>query len=59
MIGWAIAFLIVALVAGALGFSGVAAISVDAAQLIFWVFIVLFIVSVIASFVTGRRPPAL
>jgi uncharacterized membrane protein YtjA (UPF0391 family) len=59
MLGWALAFLIVALIAGALGFTGVAAISVDAAQLIFWVFLVLFVVSLIANFARGKRPPAL
>lgn len=59
MLGWAITFLIIALIAGAVGLSGVAAFSVDAAMLIFWVFIVLFVVSLIYSLITGRRPPAI
>ncbi|MEZ5774864.1 MAG: DUF1328 domain-containing protein [Hyphomicrobiaceae bacterium] len=58
MLGWAILFLIIALIAGALGFGGVAVISANLAQLIFWIFIVLFVVSLIYSLITGRRPPA-
>lgn len=58
MVGWAITFLIVALIAAALGFGGVAAVSVELAQIVFWVFLVLFALSLIYSLVTGRRPPA-
>lgn len=58
MLGWAILFLIIALIAGALGFGGVAVVSANLAQLIFWIFIVLFVVSLIYSLITGRRPPA-
>jgi uncharacterized membrane protein YtjA (UPF0391 family) len=58
MIGWAITFLIVALIAAALGFGGVAAVSVEMAQIVFWVFLVLFALSLVYSLVTGRRPPA-
>jgi uncharacterized membrane protein YtjA (UPF0391 family) len=58
MLGWAIFFLIVALVAAVLGFGGVAAISVEFAKIIFWVFLVLFALSLVYSLVTGRRPPA-
>ncbi len=57
MLGWALTFLVIALVAGALGLSGVAAISLDVAQLLFWVFIILFVVFMIARAVQGRRPP--
>lgn len=58
MIGWAITFLIIALIAAVLGFGGVAAVSVEIAQLIFWVFLVLFAISLIYSFVASRRPPS-
>ncbi len=58
MLGWAITFLVVALIAAVLGFGGIAAVSVELAQLVFWVFIVLFVASLIYSMVTGRRPPA-
>jgi len=58
MLGWAITFLVVALIAAVLGFGGVAAVSVELAQLVFWVFLVLFAISLVYSLVTGRRPPA-
>ncbi|MET0409386.1 MAG: DUF1328 domain-containing protein [Hyphomicrobium sp.] len=51
LLHYAIVFLIVALVAAALGFGGVAGTAMEGARLIFWVAIVLFVVSVIASFV--------
>lgn len=43
----AIVFLVVALVAGILGFWGVAGISIDAAKLLFVVFLVLFVASLL------------
>lgn len=58
MLGWAVLFLVIALVAAALGFGGVAAVSVEIAQLVFWVFIVLFVISLIYGLISGRRPPA-
>ncbi|MET0638596.1 MAG: DUF1328 domain-containing protein [Hyphomicrobium sp.] len=51
LLHYAIVFLIVALVAAALGFGGVAGTAMEGARLIFWVAIVLFVVSVIANFV--------
>ncbi|HET6389030.1 DUF1328 domain-containing protein [Hyphomicrobium sp.] len=48
---YAIVFLIVAIVAAALGFGGVAGTAMEGARLIFWVAIVLFIVSIVASFI--------
>ncbi|MGO4683068.1 DUF1328 domain-containing protein [Hyphomicrobium sp. 2TAF46] len=48
---YAIVFLIVAIVAAALGFGGIAGTAMEGARLIFWVAIVLFIVSIVASFI--------
>mgnify|MGYP003349661323 CR=1 FL=1 len=45
---------IVALVAGVLGFGGIAIISVEIARLLFFVFLVLFAVSLIAGLLRGR-----
>lgn len=58
MFGWAIFFLLVALVAGALGFGGIASTSASFATTIFYVAIVLFVAALIYGLVTGRRPPA-
>ena len=45
MLRWALIFLVVALIAGALGFGGIAGTSMGIAQILFFVFVVLFVVS--------------
>lgn len=54
MLGWALTFLIIALVAAVFGFGGIAGASVGIAKLLFFLFLVLFIVSMIARAVQGR-----
>jgi uncharacterized membrane protein YtjA (UPF0391 family) len=54
MIGWAITFLIVALIAAALGFGGIAGTAVEIAKIIFFVAIILFVISAIIGLVRGR-----
>ena len=56
MIGWAITFLIVALVAAIFGFGGIAGAAVDIAKLIFFVAIVLFAISAVIGLMRGRSP---
>ena len=46
---WAVMFLIVALIAAALGFGGVAGTAMAGAQLLFWVAIVLFVIALIGG----------
>lgn len=46
---WALVFLIIALVAAAFGFGGVAGTAMSGAQLLFWVAIVLFVVSALVG----------
>ena len=58
MLGWVITFLIIALIAAALGFGGLAGTAVGLAKIVFYIFLVLFVISLIYSLVTGRRPPA-
>jgi uncharacterized membrane protein YtjA (UPF0391 family) len=53
MLGWAITFLVIALMAAILGFGVVAGTAAAVAKVIFVVFIVLFLVSL----VTGQRTP--
>jgi uncharacterized membrane protein YtjA (UPF0391 family) len=52
---WAVVFLVVALVAAVLGFGGVAGTAMAGAQMLFWVAIVLFIISVIAGLLGRGR----
>ena len=56
MLGWALTFLVVAIIAGVFGFGGIAAASAGIAQILFVVFLVLFAASLIAAIVAGRRP---
>jgi len=55
MFGWAITFLIVALIAAVLGFGGIAGVAIDIAKIIFFVAIILFVISLIYGLVSGRR----
>jgi uncharacterized membrane protein YtjA (UPF0391 family) len=54
MLRWSIGFLLVALLAGVLGFTGIAGEAVGIAKILFVLFLVLFVVSLIF----GRRVPA-
>ncbi|HRO10413.1 DUF1328 domain-containing protein [Amaricoccus sp.] len=54
MLGWALAFLVIALVAAILGFGGIAGAAISIAKIIFFVAIVLFAISVVAHLVRGR-----
>lgn len=56
MLGWVLTFLVIALIAGVLGFGGIAGASVEIAKIIFFIAIVLFLVSAIVSAVRGRSP---
>ena len=49
LLHYALVFLVVALIAAAVGFGGVAGFAMEAAQLLFWVFIVLFVISLVAG----------
>ncbi|PWE33489.1 DUF1328 domain-containing protein [Maritimibacter sp. 55A14] len=56
MLTWALIFLGVALVAAVFGFGGIASASAGIAQILFFIFIVLFVVALIARAVGGRAP---
>lgn len=54
MLGWALTFLVVALIAGVLGFTSVAGAAMGIAKILFFVFLVLFVVSLVMHMVRGR-----
>lgn len=54
MLGWVVTFLIVALIAGILGFGGIAGASIEIAKFIFFIAVVLFLVSTVVGLVRGR-----
>jgi uncharacterized membrane protein YtjA (UPF0391 family) len=49
MLRWALVFLVVAIVAGIFGFAGVMVAAAGIAKLLFYVFIILFLVSLLMS----------
>jgi uncharacterized membrane protein YtjA (UPF0391 family) len=53
MLGWAITFLIVALIAALFGFGAIASASAGIAQILFFIFIALFVVTLIVRAVRG------
>ena len=55
MLGWVVTFLIIALIAGVLGFGGIAGASIEIAKIIFVIALVLFLVSAVFGIVRGRR----
>lgn len=56
LLHYAIVFLVVALVAAALGFGGVAGTAMEGARILFWVAIILFVISLIGGLMRGRSP---
>ncbi len=56
MLNWSLTFLVVAIIAAVFGFGGIAAEATGIARILFFLFIILFVI----SFLTGRKtlPPA-
>jgi uncharacterized membrane protein YtjA (UPF0391 family) len=54
LLHYAIVFLVVALVAALVGFGGVAGIAMEGVRLLFWIFIILFVVSAVAGLIRRR-----
>jgi uncharacterized membrane protein YtjA (UPF0391 family) len=57
MLYWALVFLLISLVAALFGFSGIAAAFGGIAQILFYIFVVLFVATLIVHLVRGRGPP--
>ena len=51
MLNWALTFLVVALVAALFGFTGIAVTAAGVAKILFFLFLILFLVSLIAGLV--------
>ncbi len=54
MLRWAVTFFVIALIAALFGFGGIAGASAGIAQILFFVFIALFVISLVARAVGGR-----
>jgi uncharacterized membrane protein YtjA (UPF0391 family) len=55
MLKWAMIFLVVGLIAGLLGFTGIAGTSIAIAKTMFLIFLVIFLVLLIAGLTVARR----
>ena len=55
MLRWILTFLIIALVAAVFGFGGIAEGAASIAKVLFYIFLVLFLISIIAGGVRGWR----
>jgi uncharacterized membrane protein YtjA (UPF0391 family) len=57
MLYWAAVFFIIAIIAGVLGFTGIAIATAEIAKILFFVFLILFALSIVASLVSRAPPP--
>ena len=55
MLRWALGFLVLAIVAAFFGFGGVAATSAGIAKTLFYVFVVIFLLTFVFGLVSGKR----
>jgi uncharacterized membrane protein YtjA (UPF0391 family) len=55
MLRWAVIFLVVAIIAGVMGFGGIAGASVSIAMTLFYIFLAITIVLFLLSLVGGGR----
>ena len=55
MLSYAITFLIIALIAAVLGFGGIAGTAIGIAKILFFVFLVLFLISAVMHVGRGNR----
>ena len=56
MLRWALIFLVVGLIAGLFGFTGVAGAAISIARPLFYIFLVLFLISLVMHLIRGGRP---
>jgi uncharacterized membrane protein YtjA (UPF0391 family) len=57
MLSWALTFLIIALIAAFFGFGGIYVAAAGIAKILFFVFLVLFVISLVAGGVARRDVP--
>ena len=54
MLSWVVTFLVIALIAGILGFGGIAGVSIEIAKAIFFIAVILFVISAVVGLARGR-----
>ncbi len=57
MLGWALTFFVLALIAAFLGFFALAGLAAEIAKLLLLAFVVLLLISMLSGALRGRTPP--
>jgi len=57
VLGWALTFLVLALLAGFLGFFGFAGLAAGVAKALLFAFVILFLITALSRALRGRAPP--
>lgn len=55
MLRWALIFFIVSIIAGVFGFTGISNATEDIAQVLFYIFISIFVVMLVIGLIVGRK----
>ncbi len=56
MLGWALTFLVIAIIAAIFGFGEIAGTATSIAVILFWIFIAIFIITLVMGLIRGRGP---
>ncbi len=56
MLQWALTFFVLAIIAGIFGFGNVAAGAVSIGKFLFFLFVVLFVISLVMNVARGKKP---
>ena len=56
MLKWAFTFLVIAIIAAILGFGGIAGTAAGVAQILFYIFIAIFVISLLVGLFAGGGP---
>jgi uncharacterized membrane protein YtjA (UPF0391 family) len=59
MLHWAAIFLIIALIAFVLGFTTVAGAAIEFAKILFFIFLIVFLVTLVLGLLSGRKGPVM
>ena len=55
MLRWSVIFLIISLIAAALGYGGIASDAAEIAKILFFIFLAIFVVTLILGFIAGEK----
>jgi uncharacterized membrane protein YtjA (UPF0391 family) len=56
MLRWAAIFFVIAIIAALFGFGGIAASAAGIAKVLFFVAVIIFLVTLVMGLISGRRP---